>query len=97
MRCLGIYPPGTIVVLSNDSIGIVLSVNSTRPLKPTVMVYDPDVPKDEAIVVDLEEEPDVAISRALKPQQLPQPVFDYLAPRKRTAYYFDSDSSARAG
>lgn len=93
IRCMGVYPPGTVVVLSNDTVGIVVAVNSTRPLKPTVLIYDPDVPKNEAIVVDLEQEPDVSISRALKPQQLPQPIFDYLAPRKRMSYFFDASSS----
>lgn len=89
IRCMGVYPPGTVVVLSNDTVGIVVAVNSTRPLKPTVLIYDPDVPKHEAIVVDLEQEPDVTVTRALKPQQLPQPIFDYLAPRKRMSYFYD--------
>lgn len=95
IRCMGVYPPGTVVVLSNDTVGIVVAVNSTRPLKPTVLIYDPDVPKNEAIVVDLEQEPDVSISRALKPQQLPQPIFDYLAPRKRMSYFFDASPSGK--
>lgn len=97
VRCMGVYPPGTIVVLSNDSIGMVTSVNSARPLKPTVLIYDPAVPKEEAILAELEHEPDVTISRTLKPQQLPQPVFEYLSPRKRMAYYFDSESANAAG
>lgn len=94
IRCMGVYPPGTVVVLSNDTVGIVVAVNSTRPLKPTVLIYDPDIPKNEAIVVDLEQEPDVTVTRALKPQQLPQPIFDYLAPRKRMSYFFDAPPGA---
>jgi putative nucleotidyltransferase with HDIG domain len=90
IRCMGIYPPGTVVMLSNDTLALVTSVNSTKPLKPTVLIYDPAVPRDEAILVDLEEEPDVSIVRTLKPQQLSDEVFDYLSPRRRMAYYFDS-------
>lgn len=93
VRCMGVYPPGTLVVLSNDSMGIVTSVNSSRPLKPTVLVYDPSVPKESAVLVELELEPDVSIARTLKPQQLPQAVYDYLSPRKRQAYYFDTQQS----
>lgn len=89
IRCMGVYPPGTVVVLSNETVGVVVAVNSSRPLKPTVLIYDPDVPKHEAIVVDLEQEPDVAIARAIKPQQLPPVIFEYLAPRKRISYFFD--------
>ncbi len=90
VRCMGVYPPGTLVVLSNDSMGIVTSVNSSRPLKPTVLVYDANVPKESAVLVELEQEPELSIVRTLKPQQLPQPVYDYLSPRKRQAYYFDA-------
>lgn len=91
VRCVGIYPPGTVVALSNGTLGLVVSVNSSRPLKPTVLVYDPAVPKDSAIVVDLEEEPDVTVASTLRPAQLPAAVFDYLSPRKRTTYYFNTD------
>lgn len=92
IRCLGVYPPGTIVVLSNDAIGIVVSVNSTRPLKPVVLIYDANIPKEEAMLVDLELEEDLTVSRTLKQQQLPRPMREYLSPRKRVTYYFGPDS-----
>jgi putative nucleotidyltransferase with HDIG domain len=92
VRCMGIYPPGTIVVLSNDSIGMVVSVNSSLPLKPTVLIYDRFVPRERGILVELERETDVTISRAIKPDLLPKPVYDYLAPQRRMTYYFDSES-----
>lgn len=96
VRCMGIYPPGTIVVLSNGVMGMVVAVNSTRPLKPTVLLYDADVPRDEAVLVELEQEPEVTIARTLKPQELPLAAYEYLSPRKRTTYYFDASSSAPA-
>lgn len=89
IRCLGVYPPGTLVVLGDDAFGMVMSVNSTRPLRPVVQVYDPRVPHEEAILLDLEQEPELSISRTMRPSQLPREVFDYLAPRRRVAYYFD--------
>ncbi|WOB06022.1 HD-GYP domain-containing protein [Piscinibacter gummiphilus] len=92
VRCMGVYPPGTVVALSNGALALVVSVNTSRPLKPTVLVYDPAVPKSEAIVVDLEQEPEVTVSKTLKPSQLPPAVFDYLSPRRRTAYYFNAES-----
>ncbi|WP_374318453.1 HD-GYP domain-containing protein [Aquabacterium sp.] len=93
VRCMGVYPPGTIVVLSNGALGMVVSVNSSRPLKPTLLVYDPAVPKEDAILVDLEQEPDVVVSKTIKPTQLPQAAYDYLAPRKRLSYYFTTETS----
>lgn len=53
IRCLGIYPPGTVVQLSNGTIGVVVSVNSAHQLAPSVLIYDPHIPKREALVVDL--------------------------------------------
>ncbi|WP_374479048.1 HD-GYP domain-containing protein [Zoogloea sp.] len=92
IRCLGVYPPGTVVKLSNDALALVSSVNPAKPLRPWVTVYDPSIPKDEAILLDLEEEPDINIAKALRPIQLPPEVYEYLSPRKRVTYYFDSDS-----
>jgi len=92
IRCLGVYPPGTVVKLSNDALALVSSVNPAKPLRPWVTVYDPDIPKDEAIMLDLEEEPDINIAKALRPIQLPPEVYEYLSPRKRVTYYFDADS-----
>ncbi|MBS1189366.1 MAG: metal-dependent phosphohydrolase [Rhodocyclaceae bacterium] len=90
IRCLGVYPPGTIVQLSNGVIGMVATVNTARPLKPMVLVYDADIPKDEAILVDLERERDVNIAKAIRPAQLPREIYNYLSPRRRVSYYFDA-------
>ena len=92
IRSMGVYPPGTIVRLSNEMWGSVASVNLKRPLRPTVIVYDASVPKDEPIIVDLEDEPDLGISKTFRPAQLPRDVFDYLSPRTRITYYFDEAS-----
>lgn len=90
VRSMGVYPPGTVVTLSNEAIGMVMAVNSSKPLKPSVLLYDGSVPKEEAMIVDLENEPDINVSKALRPAQLPRQIFDYLSPRKRTTYYFDA-------
>ncbi len=69
---------------------LVVAVNSSRPLKPRVMVHDPKVPRDEALVVNLEDHPDLGIRRSLKPGALPRASLDYLSPRARVAYFFES-------
>lgn len=92
IRCLGVYPPGTLVKLSNEVIGLVQSINPRKPLRPWVMIYDASVPKEEALMVDLEHETELNISAALRPVQLPAHIHDYLSPRKRVTYYFDGDS-----
>ena len=96
IRCLGVYPPGTIVQLSNGAIGMVSTVNTSSPMKPTVVVYDADIPKDEAILLDMDIQSDVNIAKALRPAQLPRDVYNYLSPRKRVSYYFDTGSARSA-
>lgn len=90
IRCMGVYPPGTIVRLSDDTLGMVVSVNSSKPLRPSILIYDKAVPKAEAIIIDLMTEPDITVAASLKPAQLSHEVHEYLSPRKRTTYYFDS-------
>lgn len=95
IRCLGVYPPGTIVQLSNGVIGMVATVNTAKPMKPMVVIYDANIPKDEAILVDMERETDLNIVKAIKPAQVPQEVYLYLSPRKRVSYYFDAGKPAQ--
>ena len=71
IRCLSVYPPGTIVQLSNETLGLVICANSAQPLKPMLLVYDPEIANSDAIVIDLEAAPAVSISRTVRPQELP--------------------------
>jgi len=97
IRMMGVYPPGSVVELSDGRLGLVVSVNSSRPLKPSVFIHDPRVPRDEALVEDLERLPDVCIRRSIKPIQLPKAAFDYLSPRQRMCYFFERARSANDG
>ncbi|MDP3652827.1 MAG: DUF3391 domain-containing protein [Rhodoferax sp.] len=99
IRSLGVYPPGSIVHLSNDALAMVTSVNPKKPLRPWIMVYDAKVPKEEAIMLDLEKETDINITKAISPALLPPKVAAYLNPRKRVTYFFDgadADSGTNA-
>ncbi len=92
IKMMGIYPPGSVVQLSDERYAMVVSVNSARPIKPRVIIHDPHVPVDEALVINLEHESEIGIRRSLKPIQLPKAVFDYLSPRKRLCYFFERAS-----
>ncbi len=90
IRFMGVYPPGTVVGLSNDHIGMVIKVNPSNPLGSTLILYDEDVPKNEAIILDLNDEPNLNISKTIQPAQLSPSVFTYLSPLRRKSYYFDN-------
>jgi HD-GYP domain-containing protein (c-di-GMP phosphodiesterase class II) len=96
IKMMGVYPPGSTVQLTDDRYAIVDSVNSSRPLKPNVLVYDRGVPRDEALLIDLQLAPGLGIRRSLKPLALPRPALDYLSPRPRTVYFFEPASAVEA-
>jgi putative nucleotidyltransferase with HDIG domain len=91
IRMMGIYPPGSLVQLSDNRYAMVTSVNSARPLKPQVKVHDP-ARGGRGLHLNLEECPDLGIRRSLKPAQLPACAAEVLAPRQRVAYFFDVTS-----
>ena len=96
VRCLGVYPPGTIVELSNGSIGLVVSVNSANSLRPDVLLYDPGVPKNEALAIPLASEPDLSVVNNIHPTKLPPDVYEYLNPRVRVVYFTEPLSVPKA-
>lgn len=93
IHSMGVYPPGTIVKLSDGTIGMVVSINSGKPLRPSVLIYDPSVPKNEAIILDLLHEPTLDVSASLKQAQLLPEVYEYLSPRQRVTYFFDTQKA----
>lgn len=94
VRCMGIYPPGSIVQLNNDQIGLAMSVNPGKLLHPLLLIYDPDVPKDEALWLDMREAPELSVVKSLRPAELDSAVLAYLDPRTRVSYF---SGTGRAG
>jgi putative nucleotidyltransferase with HDIG domain len=89
IRMMGVYPPGSVVQLTDDRYASVVSCNSSRPLKPRVLVCDTKVPIEEALLLNLDGQADLGIRRSLKPTQLPAAARDYLSPRQRIVYFFE--------
>jgi hypothetical protein len=77
------------VQLIDERYGMVVSVNSARPLKPRIIVHESGVTRDQALILDLEQVPSVGIRRSLKPSLLPAASLDFLAPRQRISYFFE--------
>ncbi len=89
IRLMGVYPAGSLVQLTDDRFGLVVGVNSSRPLKPRVLVHDTHVQRSEALMLDLEQQPDLGIRRSLAASKLPPQALEYLDPRPRVSYYFE--------
>jgi len=93
IKCLGVYPPATIVLLSDGSYGMVISVNAEDSLHPKVILYNKDIPKEEAIIFDMLDNKEIKIEKAIRPAKLPEDVYNYLSPRKVINYSIDTPNS----
>jgi putative nucleotidyltransferase with HDIG domain len=94
IKMMGVYPPGSTVQLTDDRYAMVVGVNSTRPLKPSVVVHDAATPRDEALVLDLENAVGLGIRRSVRAQQMPPTALDWLQPSTRVTYFFEPSGAA---
>jgi putative nucleotidyltransferase with HDIG domain len=90
IKMMGVYPPGSLVQLTDDRYAMVVGVNSSRPNRPKVLVHDPRMGWKSELIVDLEEVSGLGIRRSLKPRDVPAAALAFLAPRPRVAYFFDA-------
>jgi putative nucleotidyltransferase with HDIG domain len=88
IKALGVYPPGSIVLLNDGVYGIVVSVNPQKLLKPLVMLHDRRVDREIPDMLDLGEDTDTTISKCMHLGQLPKDVAEYLQCRQRLSYFF---------
>ncbi|THF67034.1 DUF3391 domain-containing protein [Pseudothauera nasutitermitis] len=88
VKTLGVYPPGSFVHLSNGAVGLVVETNPAALLTPLVMLHDADIPRSEAMLLDLRDL-DLKIESVAHPAKLPVEVVEYLAPRGRLDYYIE--------
>ena len=89
VKLLGVYPPGTLVQLSDESFALVIAPGPNS-LQPKVLIYRPELPMDEAPFLSLATQTDVKISAAVRPGKLQPEVLDWLDPQQRLAYFFNS-------
>jgi HD-GYP domain-containing protein (c-di-GMP phosphodiesterase class II) len=97
IRMMGVYPAGSLVQLTDDRYAMVVGVNSSRPLKPRVLVHGTAGARGgarggsagAAQLLDLEAQPELGIRRSLAASKVPPPVLAALDPRPRVSYYFE--------
>lgn len=87
IKLLGVYPPGTVVQLTDGALALVVAPGP-EALRPQVLVYTPEIPKDEAPLVELHTEPDIRVAEAIRPSTLPADVLDWLNPQQRLSYFY---------
>lgn len=93
IRAMGVYPPGSIVQLADGRVGaVVASATTDQPLCPQVMLYAPEVPRRQAIIVDLASDDSLRIERSLRLQDRPADELDYLLPRRKLNWFHSGET-----
>ncbi len=93
IRMMGVYPPGSVVQLTDDRFALVVSANSSRPLKPRVLVFDPSIPPEEALLLHLDEDANLGVRRSVRASSLPPRAQSWLSPRQRIVYFFEPQAA----
>ncbi len=63
VRMMGIYPPGSVLQLSDGRFALAVAVDPAHAMKPRVLIHDPAVHPEEALIVSLAERPELSIQR----------------------------------
>jgi HD-GYP domain-containing protein (c-di-GMP phosphodiesterase class II) len=87
VQTLSVYPPGSIVQLSDGEVGLVLSTNFTQRMRPLVLVHDPTVSRETPRIVNLMENPTISIDQLVERHDIRPEVADYLSLKNWIGYF----------
>jgi HD-GYP domain-containing protein (c-di-GMP phosphodiesterase class II) len=93
IKTVGVYPPGSIVEMSDGKIGLVLNLNAESRMRPMVLLYDPSASTARPSVIDLATESKRSIVRSLSRQNLSPAVRNSLDLYRWTGYFIESSLS----
>lgn len=82
-----VYPPGSLVQLTNGTIGLVMSVNSQDRLRPLLAIYQDRGKPSSPAMVDLRHHPELEIARSLAYDQVSPEIQSFLNPQRLVGYF----------
>ena len=65
-----VYPPGSLVRLTDDTIGLVVKTNKADRLQPWVMLHETIQESGDLVIVDLAQEQELSIKESLHPKDV---------------------------
>ena len=87
IKVLGIYPPGSFVVLTDGTIGLVMSSEPSASLKPVILPYEKGRVPEGVDLIYLQKD-ERTISEALPLTKLTQPQIEFFSVGKHACYYY---------
>jgi len=95
IQTMTVFPPGTLVELSDGTIGQVISVNLQNPTRPLLLSSHFEGSRQEALMIDLVEEANLSIARSLRPSEVPPKILEFLSPRRMSIFVHQEENVAR--
>ena len=96
VQAIGVYPPGSLVELTDGFLGVVSLINIHNPTKPTVLLYAPWICRNDGMLVNLAEEPELEIKQALHVKDIPLHALAYLSPRRMAMFVHATEPTTMA-
>lgn len=96
IKTLTVFPPGTLVELSDGTVGIVTSIRLHMPTQPLIMASVAEGGKRSAVMIDLSHETDVTIVKGLRPQEVPPKILEFLSPRRTAVFLHPGKEAPRS-
>ena len=96
VQAIGVYPPGSLVELSDGVLGVVSLINTHNPTKPVVLLYAPWLCRNDGLLVNLAHERELEIKRALHPKDIPAQALAYLSPRRMAMFVHATEPTTSA-
>ena len=93
VQAVGVYPPGSLVELTDGFLGVVSSVNVDHPTRPVVLLYAPWICRNDGLVVNLAKEKTLDINQAVHPKDIPPNALAYLSPRRMAMFVHATDGN----
>lgn len=97
VRVLSVYPPGTLVELSDGSVGVVASVNSADRLRPIVLIYEQAEHGLSMRIVDLGNQADRSILRMVQTSELEPVYLNRITPAEILKFMLVTEVRPQAG
>lgn len=96
VQAIGVYPPGSLVELTDGFLGVVARINIHHPTRPTVLLYAPWICRSDGMLVNLAHEPELEIKKALHLKDIPLPALAYLSPRRMAMFVHATEPTTMA-
>lgn len=96
VQAIGVYPPGSLVELTDGFMGVVSSINVHHPTKPVVLLYAPWLCRNDGLLVNLAHDSQLTIKQALHVKDIPEQVLAYLSPRRMAMFVHATEPTTMA-